>query len=284
MKISVVIPTFNRAHTILRAVESVLKQSYKPFEIIIVNDGSTDDTLKLLHTFEKQITIISQSNKGVSAARNMGIRAAKGEWIALLDSDDEWLPKNLEKQVDYFSTNSDLNIFQSEEIWIRNGKRINHKHKHKKHAGWIFKECLPLCIVAPSAVMFTKKLWKEMNGFDETFPVCEDYDLWLRIARNYPIGLNENVGVIKYGGHEDQLSTTFPIMDMLRIKAIEKHLNDNSFINENRLYALDEIIKKLEIVIKGTQKRGRNVSSLSAKLEKYNYEKDNLRNQLFLKK
>ena len=268
MKISVIIPTYNRADTILRTVESVIKQSYKPFEVIVVDDGSLDETSELLRPFENQIIIISQSNKGVSSARNSGIAAAQGEWIALLDSDDEWLPNNLEKQVAYFESNPDLQIFQSAEIWIRNGKRVNPKQKHRKHSGWIFRECLPSCVVSPSAVMFTKKLWQEMDGFDETFPVCEDYDLWLRIARNHPIGLNENVGLIKYGGHKDQLSMTYPAMDKLRIKAIEKHLDDKTFKDENRLHALNEIIKKLNIVINGAEKRGLKASEFSVKLHK----------------
>lgn len=272
MKISVIIPTYNRAQTILRAVESVLKQSYRPFEIIVVNDGGTDETVELLQPFENQITLVSQSNKGVSSARNRGIDVAKGEWIALLDSDDEWLPGQLKNQAGYFESNPQLDIFQSAEIWIRNGKRVNPKHKFKKYSGWIFKQCLPLCIVSPSAVMFTKKLWREMNGFDEAFPVCEDYDLWLRIARKYPIGLNENIGLIKYGGHKDQLSLTFPVMDRLRIRAIEKHLNDKTFKNEDRLFALEEVIRKLEIVINGAQKRGLEILDLSTKVQNYKFE------------
>jgi len=274
MKISVVIPGYNRAHTILRSVESVLKQSFKAFEVIIVNDGSTDETLELLRPFENQINVISQSNKGVSAARNFGIRKASGDWIALLDSDDEWLPDNLEKQVDYLKLNPELQIFQSAEIWIRNGKRVNPKHKFKKHGGWIFKYCLPLCIVSPSAVMFTKRLYNEMGGFDESFPVCEDYDLWLKISRKYPIGLNEHIGLIKYGGHNDQLSTTFPVMDKYRIRALEYQLNDKTLLGENRCFALDEIIKKLNIVINGAKKRELKIADLLAKLQKYGLEKE----------
>ncbi len=159
MKVSVIIPTYNRAHTILRAVNSVIKQSYKAFEIIVVNDGSTDETLKVLHPYHKDIKIISQTNKGVSSARNTGIRSAVGDWIALLDSDDEWLPEKLEHQNAYYKINPDMQIFQSSEIWIRNGRRVNPKVKLKKHSGWIFKHCLQHCIVSPSAVIFTKKLW-----------------------------------------------------------------------------------------------------------------------------
>ncbi|KAA3617788.1 MAG: glycosyltransferase [Calditrichaeota bacterium] len=272
MKISVIIPTYNRAHTILRAVNSVLNQSYQPFEIIVVDDGSNDTTNVVLEPLKNEIIVLSQSNKGVSAARNTGIENAKGDWIALLDSDDEWTPNALETQVEYFNAHPDIQIFQCEEIWIRNGIRVNPKQKFKKQSGWIFEQCLPLCIVSPSAVMFTKQLWSEMEGFDKSFRVCEDYDLWLRVARKYLIGLNKNIGLIKYGGHPDQLSTTFPVMDLERIRAIEKHLKDDSLKAELRYAALAEIIKKLEIVINGAKKRSRDVSKLESKLEKYNLE------------
>jgi glycosyltransferase involved in cell wall biosynthesis len=271
MNISVVIPTYNRARTILRTVNSVLNQTLQPFEIIIVDDGSSDETVSILEAV-KELKIISQANKGVSAARNIGIGQAKGMWIALLDSDDEWVPDYLAKQVGFARANPELEIFQSEEIWIRNGKRVNPRLKYQKQGGWIFKACLPLCIVAPSAVLFKKELWQKIGGFDESFPVCEDYDLWLRIARNYPIGLNKFPGMIKFGGHGDQLSTTFPAMDTYRIRAIEKHLNDDSFFGGDRIFALKEIIQKMKIYIDGALKRGHDVSGMQKKIKKYKNE------------
>ncbi len=187
----------------------------------------------------------------------------------MLDSDDEWVKNYLAKQVAFFKTNPELQIFQSGEIWIRNGRRVNPKAKYKKFGGWIFDKCLPLCIVAPSVVLFTKTLWQELGGFDENFPVCEDYDFWLRVARKYPIGLNDFAGLIKYGGHSDQLSTTFPAMDKYRIRAIEKHLADDSFTGKDRLYALREIVNKLGIMINGAQKRGIDTSAIEEKIKRY---------------
>ncbi len=189
MRISVVIPTFNRGYCIARAINSVLNQTFPAQEIIIVDDGSTDNTEQVLSHFKEQVIIIKQHNSGVAAARNAGIKKAQGEWIALLDSDDEWLPDKLKSQDAYHQQNNQFHIFQCAEIWIRNGKRVNPKRKHQKKGGSIFLDCLPLCIVSPSAAIFKKSLWQEINGFDEQLPVCEDYDFWLRIARRYEIGL-----------------------------------------------------------------------------------------------
>ena len=272
MKTSVIIPAYNRAHLISRAIDSALSQTYKPLEIIVVDDGSTDDTKKVLAKYSSKVKVIYQQNKGVSAARNIGIMNSIGKWIALLDSDDEWLPDKLESQRLFFLKHSDYHIFQSEEIWIRNGKRVNPKFKHKKYGGWIFKESLPLCIVSPSAVTFKKKIWSEIGKFDEEFPVCEDYDLWLRIARRYPIGLCPIQGVIKYGGHSDQLSRSDYIMDKYRVRAICKHLNDRSFSGDLRSIALKIAIEKLEILKAGAIKRNKDFDEYESLLKKIHTE------------
>lgn len=254
--VSVVIPTFNRASVLPRAIESVLAQTFPAAEVIVVDDGSTDESLAVLEQFQNQITLFELgSNNGVSRARNFGIQHARSRWIALLDSDDYWLPDKLLKQVEFHLLHPDLRISQTDEIWIRNGKRVNPRHKHTKLGGWIFEECLPLCIVSPSAVVFEKSLWTEMGGFDETLPVCEDYDLWLRIAAKYPIGLFDEPLIVKTGGHPDQLSRAFWGMDRFRIQAMEKHLSSN-LRPEWRLALLNSLCEKCEIVYQGAEKRG----------------------------
>ncbi|MCB0283003.1 MAG: glycosyltransferase [Calditrichae bacterium] len=272
MHISVVIPTFNRADVLPRAIKSVLKQTYKALEIIVVDDGSTDNTQTVLKEFATDVLIISQNNSGVSNARNNGIKSAAGEWIALLDSDDEWQIDKLQKAFKYNSLNPEYEIFHSEEIWIRNGVRVNQKKNHRKYGGMIFKQCLLSCIVSPSTVVFKKSLWDKIGGFDETIPVCEDYDFWLRIAKNHPIGLDKQPGTIKYGGHTDQLSTKYPVMDKYRVKTIEKLLSDPYLRIEYRKEALQEIIKKLKIIINGAKKRQVDHLIYVQKLEKYKKE------------
>ena len=131
MNISVVIPTYNRKHTLPRAIASVLNQTLQPTEIIMVDDGSTDGTADWIQETYPRINPIRQSNKGVSAARNIGIKSAKCDWIALLDSDDEWLPDKLERQVEAFNQNPGIKLCHTEEIWIRNGVRVNQRKSIK---------------------------------------------------------------------------------------------------------------------------------------------------------
>jgi len=259
--ISVVIPTYNRATLLQRAVESVLKQKVKqkrpdPFlEIVVVDDGSTDETRKIITG--KPLKYFYQSNRGPAAARNLGIGRASGQLIAFLDSDDEWMPGKLAAQLRFFEENPDSLICQTEEIWIRNGRRVNPMKKHKKFGGWIFEKCLPLCIVSPSAVMMRREFFDGVGLFDESLPACEDYDLWLRASARFPIGLIETPYVIKYGGHADQRSREFPVMDRFRIQSIRKILNSNLLTPPQREAALRELKKKCEIVTKGVIKRGK---------------------------
>ncbi len=267
--ISVIIPVFNRAALISRALNSVLAQNRPPDEIIVVDDGSTDQTLSVLNRYRSQIHILQQQNKGVSAARNAGLRAASGEWIALLDSDDAWLPQKLEQAETFIRLHPSSEIFQTEEIWIRNGRRVNPKNKHKKKGGFIYKESLPLCIVSPSAVMIKRRLFDEIGCFDETFPVCEDYDLWLRVARKYEIGLDPRPGIIKYGGHADQLSGKYWGMDRFRISAMEKQLSDPRLPFEMRVWTLQEVLLKLKVLISGYEKHGRDSGILQKKRKQY---------------
>jgi glycosyltransferase involved in cell wall biosynthesis len=216
--VSIIIPTFNRSTFLLRAIKSVLNQSYKNFELIVVDDGSTDDTEILLQDLitNKSIHYYKKSNGGVASARNFGAIKALGHWYAFLDSDDEWLPNKLQDQLSFLLNNSHLNIVYGEEIWMRNGVRVNQKKHHKKSGGHIFEKCLEQCLIAPSSVLLTKKLFEEKKGFDESFIICEDYDLWLKISSSHEIGFIEQPLIVKYGGHEDQLSTKYFAMDMWR--------------------------------------------------------------------
>ncbi len=130
--ISVIIPTYNRGWIIKEAIDSVLAQDYVNYELIVVDDGSTDNTHDILNSYQNNFLILRQNNKGVSSARNRGLAAASGHFVAFLDSDDIWLPQKLSQQVDFFHSNPDALICQTEEIWIRNNVRVNPKKRHKK--------------------------------------------------------------------------------------------------------------------------------------------------------
>jgi glycosyltransferase involved in cell wall biosynthesis len=276
-KISVIIPVYNRKILVSRAIDSVLKQTRTADEIIVVDDGSTDGTGETLKHYGDRIRILHEQNKGVSAARNRGIEASNGDWIALLDSDDEWLPEKLLIQETWIKNNPEYRICQTEEIWIRNGKRVNPMNKHQKMHGDIFIPSLRMCLVSPSAVMFEKSLFVETGGFDESLPVCEDYDLWLRISLNHPVGLISVPGIKKYGGHPDQLSRSVWGMDRYRVAALENLLNRNPDMpDEKRESVLKELVYKLEILHKGSLKREKSLNAWKNKLEKYNFILNNL--------
>jgi glycosyltransferase involved in cell wall biosynthesis len=256
IKVSIIIPTYNRGWIIKEAIESVLAQDFIDFELIVVDDGSTDNTSEILHSYREDITVFQQNNKGVSAARNRGLSEASGRFIAFLDSDDLWLPKKLSRQVDYFNLNPDAMICQTEEIWIRNNMRVNPKKRHKKLSGMIFEPSLDLCLVSPSAVMIRRSLFEEVGGFDETLPACEDYDLWLRISCRYPVFLIDTPLIIKRGGHSDQLSASSGL-DKFRIKSIKKIIESNLLSKTQYKAAVKTLKEKCTIYASGCRKRGR---------------------------
>ena len=187
MKVSVIIPTFNRLSLISRAIDSVLKQTFKPFEIIVVDDGSSDNTSTFIKNNYKSVKLIKQKNLGVSKARNVGIKNSSGDWIALLDSDDEWKKNKLEVQIKSLSEYDYYSVCHTNEIWIRNGTRVNQKKRHQKYGGNIFDKCLDICRISPSSIIFQKNIINEVGWFDENLSICEDYDLWMRISEKYII-------------------------------------------------------------------------------------------------
>ncbi|MDL2268457.1 glycosyltransferase [Desulfosarcina sp. OttesenSCG-928-A07] len=255
--VSVIIPTYNRLPFLKKAVASVLSQSFRSMELIIVDDGSTDGTDSWLNTgIAGEVTVIRQSNKGVSAARNTGILASASEFVAFLDSDDTWLPEKLAQQVDFFQMQPEALICQTGETWVRNGVRVNPGKRHRKESGMIFERSLGLCLVSPSAVMIRRSLLDEVGLFDESLPACEDYDLWLRIAWNYPIYLLDVPLVVKYGGHSDQLSR-MPELDKFRIRSISKLLDRNCLSAGQRGAAIAMLETKCAIYATGCRRRGR---------------------------
>jgi glycosyltransferase involved in cell wall biosynthesis len=254
--VSVVIPTYNRWPMLGEAIESVLTQSYRSFELIVVDDGSTDRTRDELSRWGAELQVVSQPRKGVATARNLGVSIAAGRYIAFLDSDDIWLPRKLEIQWAFVEENPGNEICQTEEIWLRHGLRVNPKAKHRKTSGDIFRRSLELCLVSPSAVMLTKDLFVATGGFDETFPVCEDYDLWLRIAVARPVLLVPAALVIKRGGHADQLSRSTWGMDRYRVAALQKLLQ-TGLRGEKRQWACDALKRKISILSQGARRRGK---------------------------
>lgn len=254
--VSVIIPTFNRGWIVGEAIESVRSQTYRNFECIVVDDGSTDNTRDILEKFKDDIIVIRQSNKGVSAARNKGVSFSRGSLISFLDSDDLWKPEKLAVQTAFFALHPETQVCQTDEIWIRRGARVNPKKYHQKPSGMIYVPSLSLCLVSPSAVMMKKDLFETTGGFDENLPACEDYDLWLRIGCRYPVPLIAQKLVIKRGGHDDQLSRS-PGLDKYRILSLKKNLETGNLTSAQYGKTVDKLIEKCRVYADGCMKRGK---------------------------
>ena len=279
-EISVIIPTYNRCDLLKRAINSVIKQTITPKEIIIVDNGSTDQTYQMVSSLFPEINYFIEKKRGVSAARNKGILESKSKWIAFLDSDDTWKPTKLEKQMEFSIFNQDkYRIIHTDETWYRNKKFLNQLKKHKKSGGNIFKNSLQLCCISPSSVVLKKQIFEEYGLFDENLEVCEDYDMWIRITAKEEVGFLDSPLVLKYGGHSDQLSKKFWGMDRFRIKSLEKNLKNEHFSKSQKINVLDTLIEKLTIVSDGALKRGNKeiFEKYNGKLQDWSIELDKLK-------
>ena len=261
--ISVVITSYNRMNYLIESLPSVLNQSFKDIEVIVVDDGSKDGTrayVEFAKESDKRVRYVREPGVGVSGARNRGIVESKGEYICFLDSDDLWLPKKLEIQFREMVSKG-YYISYTDEIWIRKGRYVNPGKKHRKFGGWIFERCIPLCIISPSSVMIKREVFSRVGLFDETFYVCEDYDLWLRICSIYPVLYIDKKLIVKRGGHPGQLSATWG-RDAYRVRSLLKVLNSPYLTRDQRKLVLKDVLRRMDILKKGFAKNGRYLVSL----------------------
>jgi glycosyltransferase involved in cell wall biosynthesis len=276
--VSVIIPTYNR-NSVFAAIASVLAQRGVEFELIVVDDGSTDDTWRELERCAAQardiIRIVRTSNRGVAAARNKGIAMAAAPLVAFLDSDDTWAPRKLARQTEFMSLNPRCVIAQTEEVWIRDGRRVNPGRRHRKRAGDIFVDSLRTCLISPSAAIVRTDCLCKIEGFDEDLMAAEDYDLWLRILVDHEAGLIEEPLVTRHAGHPGQLSMTVRAIDRYRILALLRLLGGDALgaqsaldvphgpavrniLDEAKRHAVcDALAEKCAIYADGLARRGR---------------------------
>jgi len=255
---TVVIPTHNRRTMVREAIDSVLNQQGADYELLVVDDGSADGTaMELQRDYGDRLHLLRTENRGVSAARNLGVLAGSGDCIAFLDSDDLWLPGKLAAQIDFLRMNPSASICQVEELWYRDGRRVNPCRHHRKPDGAIFERSLDLCLVSPSAVVMRRGLFERMGGFDESLPACEDYDLWLRIGVETQVHLLPQPLVIKRGGHADQLSRRFWGMDRFRVASISRLIEAGRLDAPRRSAAAAVLKRKCDILAKGAARRRR---------------------------
>lgn len=255
--LDIVIPFFNRKYLIQRAIQSVQNQSFHDWKLFLIDDGSCDqarDELKNKIKSKKIQYLFLDKNQGVSFARNYGIKQGCNPWVAFLDSDDEWLPKKLEKQMSYLKQNPETVLIHCNEIWMKHNKILNQKKKHKKHGGRIFKACTLLCCISPSATIIRRDVLENLGLFREDFPVCEDYDLWLKVTAQFDVVFLEEPLVIKHGGHKNQLSRAYPAMDYWRVKALFSHLQSTHLSLSEKKQVQKVILEKCNILLKGYKK------------------------------
>ncbi len=256
--VAVVVPTFDRARVLGRALESVARQEEPPAEVVVVDDGSGDDTLAVIDAWTEELPLryLYQENAGPSAARNVGVALCRSRWVCFLDSDDEWAPEKLTRQLEASRRRPEIAVWHTDEIWIRRGNQVLQRERHRKRGGHIYRDCLPLCVISPSAVMLDRETFLAAGGFDESLPVCEDYDLWLRLCCEHEVGFVDEPLVRKHGGHADQLSRRLPAMDRFRVLALEKSLASGKLGQGDWEATRAMVLEKLEILRAGALKRG----------------------------
>ena len=255
--VSVIIPTFDRAELVGRAVASVLAQTHADLECLVVDDGSRDHTPEVLAAMgDPRLRVWRTQNRGVSAARNLGLAESRGEYVAFLDSDDEWLPEKLARQL-AFMVDGGLSASHTEEIWMRGGRRVNPGARYAKPTGDIFTASLDLCVISPSCSMFARSLFARVGTFDPDLPACEDYDLWLRVCLAVPVGFWPEKLTIRHGGREDQLSRRIAHLDLYRVYALLKLLKNAVLTDRQREAAEMALRTKAGVYVQGCLKRGR---------------------------
>jgi glycosyltransferase involved in cell wall biosynthesis len=256
-EVSVIIPTYNRRAMLLEAIDSVLAQSFNAFELIVIDDGSTDGTLEDLTRLGEKIRLSRIDHRGPAAARNCGVALARAPLLAFLDSDDLWAPTKLERQLAFMRANPVCAISQTGEIWIRDGRRVNPGLRHRKRAGDIFVDSLRTCLISVSAVIMRTELLRSAGGFDESMAAAEDYDLWLRLLIDREAGLLDEPLVTRRGGHRDQTSATTPAIDRFRILALTKLLADDRLSAARQTSVVEVLKEKCRIYAGGLVRRGR---------------------------
>lgn len=255
--VSIVIPTYNRAHTLARALDSVRNQTFGDWELIVVDDGSNDGTADLVANYrEPRFRYFRQANQGVSSSRNLGILSSRAPWISFLDSDDYWTDGKLQAQLEALEAQPEYSIVYTNEIWIRRGVRVNPRNVHRKYSGWVYRHCLPLCIISPSSILLKRELFRRRGLFDTRLPVCEDYEMWLRLSARHPILYLPQPLIVKTGGHSDQLSRSRWGLDRFRIRALIETCQSGLLTPQQLLWTRRQVVAKAKIVRNGSRKRG----------------------------
>ncbi|HUX12352.1 MAG TPA: glycosyltransferase [Spirochaetia bacterium] len=260
--VSVIIPTFNRSKLTIEAVGSVLRQSVRAAEIIVVDDGSTDGTAERLQEAAPQLSVLRIPHCGMpGAVRNAGAGRARGALLAFLDSDDLWEPAKLARQIGFHQAQPGVRISHTREVWLRDGRIVSQQTQRHRREGDVFADALVKCMIGPSTVMLERALFEESGGFREDLEIAEDYELWLRIVDHEPVGYIDEPLTLKraHGGEagDGQLSARYGQIEIFRIRALEDLLERDFFVRARAEVARAELARKCRIYAAGCRKRGK---------------------------
>jgi len=244
--ISVILPTYNRGNVISRAIESVLCQTYKNIELIIIDDGSFDNTEEVISKYKDDIKYIKQDNAGASSARNNGIRQSQGEYIAFLDSDDQWECNKLQLQYEFFASNDVALVSTDSKTYFEDGslKKISTRKLVNKSIK-SFEDVFMHPYLGTPTVMVKKSVILDEGGFDETLRTAEDIDLFLRISSHNKIGYI-NKKLVNIYLSSDGLSTGLDSYED-NIKVLNKTLDNNSSYFNDKRNVVNEVMSKLYV-------------------------------------
>jgi glycosyltransferase involved in cell wall biosynthesis len=263
--ISVIIPVFNRLQLLQEAVNSVLEQDYEYFELIVADDGSDPEfspRQKGILPDDPRIRILNFPHSGMPGlVRNRGASAARGEYLAFLDSDDLWLRGKLSAQLNLFRANPEADLVHTREIWQRGRKIVSQKGMHHKHSGFIFPDALEKCIIGPSTVMICREKYLALGGFREDLEIAEDYEFWLRWTAILPVLYINEPQVVKRAGGWEQLSEKYGQIEKFRIAGLADLVEQQWFHRNARCgtqrQAEKELVRKCRIYANGAGKRGK---------------------------
>jgi glycosyltransferase involved in cell wall biosynthesis len=227
--VSAIIPNYNYARFVGEAVESALGQTYPNIEVIVVDDGSTDNSLEVLEQYRDRIKIVEQENSGVCVARNRGVAESKGEYIAFLDADDVWLPEKIEKQVKKFESEIDMGLVHVGVIDINaSGEKLaTHLNGMEGDvAGELIMFERAVILGGGSGVMIPRRVFDDVGGFDESLSTSADWDLYFRIGFAFSVGFIRQP-LLKYRLHSSNMHSNIPRMESEMLSAYQKVFTEN---------------------------------------------------------
>ena len=272
--VSVIIPTFNRYGMLIDAISSVSHQTFRNFELIVVDDGS-DDKTRNLPTVDVEAAYpesgtpappheppdggfryVRIEHTGMpGAVRNAGAKVARGQYIAFLDSDDVWLPEKLSLQIAQMQKGGALS--HTRELWLRDGRTISQSSQRHKRRGKLLEDSLKKCVIGPSTVMIDRDFYMQSGGFREDIEIAEDYEFWLRLVPYCTVEYIDTALTVKRAGHGDQLTEKYGHIEIFRIHALKKLVDDMYFVGEDQKTARKELSRKCAIYANGARRRGR---------------------------